>query len=473
MYKYLNKLPKKYLDHLIFSILALSIPFFFYKLGQSSLVSWDEAWYASISQNILDTGDLFHMIYNGALFADKPPGGFWVTAAFFKIFGVSTLTARLSSAILGFLSLYFLYFLGKKLFNRLVGFCAAVSLLSSYWFLYRARSGNLDAPLTFFYILTTFLAILASENKKFLIPMAISFGYLALIKGVVFAWVLIPVLVVIFWKNKIYKLKDFGLPFLISFGIFGLWILLQELANPDQALYHFTHSLRFSNTEHDYGKSLGLFKEYLHSGIGKWFWPGILAIIVGFFLKQRRFYILSVFFVSFSLPFIFSLQVHIWHLIPLHPIMILAIYGTFYVLGQRILASKYFKLNNVTRNSLLTLSMLVFAIYFSTIQLRSAWYQFIDIPAYISDEEILSTQAGKLTGKLYLDGDFDPAGAFYSHKIVTKLYNPDLDILFNSNQDFLLITNDWRLEKAKIDPTKYKLIKKDRDKVLIQRLIKD
>ena len=95
------------------------------------------------------------------------------------------------------------------------------------------------------------------------------------------------------------------------------------------------------------------------------------------------------------------------------------------------------------------------------------WYNFIDVPAYVSDEAILSRKAASYSEKLYIDGEFIPAAAYYANKIVTKPYKNDLELLFKQKEPFLLITNLWRLRD--IPETKYETLGKDRDKVLIRK----
>jgi len=98
------------------------------------------------------------------------------------------------------------------------------------------------------------------------------------------------------------------------------------------------------------------------------------------------------------------------------------------------------------------------------------WYQFIDIPAFISDEAILSKEAGKYPQELIVDGEYRPAALFYSEKgkIAQAPKNEtDFASLFNSEDEFLLITNKWRLENPAISPQKYRILKQDRDKVLL------
>ncbi|MBI2601087.1 glycosyltransferase family 39 protein [Candidatus Daviesbacteria bacterium] len=462
----MSRLKLSSIDSLVFTCLILSLPLFFYKLGQSSLVSWDEAWYADISQNILIRGDLFNLVFNSRPFVDQPPGGFWMTATTFNIFGLTEFSARLSSAVLGFLSLYVLYLLGRKLFNRWVGFASSIALCSSFWFLNRARSGNLDIPLTFFFLLTLYLGLLASKNRNFFIPFSASLAFLYIVKSLL-PFAILPALLIIFWKNKIYKLKDYLIPALFVFAFYGIWLILQLINDVSLVQRHLFHSTRGASLGNDFLNSLRLFKTYLHNGIGKWFWPGMLGIVMGLsFIKEKRFLLLLVFFFSYATPFVFSQQLHIWHLIPLHPIVILLFFGGSFNLG-----TKLFNLLKIKASSLLLGSLLMaFSLYFAYLQIKTSWYQFIDIPAFVSDEAILSREASKYPGKIYIDGDFDPAATFYSRKEVEKIKKEQLKQVIDQDKQFLVITNTWRLEVEKIDPQIYEILKQDRDKVLVRNI---
>lgn len=49
---------------------------FLYRLGFASLQSYDEAWYASISRNIIEKNNFFILKYNDQIYLDHPPAGF-------------------------------------------------------------------------------------------------------------------------------------------------------------------------------------------------------------------------------------------------------------------------------------------------------------------------------------------------------------------------------------------------------------
>lgn len=447
--------------------ILLTLPLFFYKLGQTSLVSWDEAWYAEVAKNIMQSGSLINMTWNGSPYFDHPPTGYWLMAATYKLFGVNEFWTRFPSAIAGITSIILLYLLGKKLFNPLVGLSSAIALSSATWFIFRSRSGNLDIILTMFFLLTFLLAVKAHENKKYLYPFVISLSLLFLTKAMV-PLAIIPPLILIFYKqsfsanrNKLYKLRDLILPTLLLLTIAGGWFTSQIIQYPNFIQNYLGVGLRGVNLQPSYSANLLLTKDYLYNGIGRWFWPGVLSLGLSIFLMQKKFFILLIFFVSFILPIIFSPKIQIWHLIPLFPILLLSYFGFVFAFLEKYLPRRKYQLYGV----ILFLSAFIYVT-----QIKMIWYQFIDIPAFVSDEAILSKEAGKYREKLIVDGEYRPAALFYSEKghIEQAPKKDEEFISFLSSQDnFLLITNKWRLEKLNIPAKDYQILKEDRDKVLI------
>lgn len=444
-------------DWFLIALLFLTLPLFFYKLGQSSLISFDEAWYGGIAKEIVKTGDFLNLTWNGNPYFDHPPAGFWLMALSIKLLGESEWAVRFPSAILGFLSLIVVYFLGKELFSRVVGFASAAALSSSFWFIFRARSGNLDVPLTFFFLLTLLLALKSVKSKNFLLPWSVSLAGLFLTKTLV-PFTIIPALFIIFWKSK-FKLTDFLWPLVLIMGAVGGWFLLNITKDINFIKHYLNIGLPGIKTETNYLENLKLIKEYLHSGIGKWFWPGVVSVFFSLFLRQKRFLILSSFFTFFFIPFVFSQKGHIWHLIPLHPILILSFFGLLYVLLEKIIHQRL----------IVVVLVLALSLYFSFIQIKTAWYQFIDIPAFVSDEAILSKEAKKFSQNLYADGDFVQTAVYYSDKKVKQIHANGIPSLFETQNEFLLITKKERLDGARIAPQRYTILKSDRDKILIIR----
>ena len=463
----LSKIKPFYSDVLTVLLILFFSPLFFYKLGQSSLISWDEAWYAEIARNILISRDFLNLTFNSQPYIDHPPAGFWMMALTFLILGINEFTARFPSAVLGLGSMVITYFLGKEFFGRVVGIASAIALPSTFWFLYRARSGNLDIFLTFMFLLTILLSLKATKERKFLIPLSISLSLLFLTKAVV-PFTIIPVLIIIFWKNWKYTLNDLKIPLAILIIICGSWFIPQIVKDPDYIRYYFHIGLPGVTSDTSFIQNFNQIKEYLHSGIGKWFWPSLTSIFLSIFFFQKRLLILITFFIIFFLPFIFSDRGRIWHLIPLYPILLLSFFGFAYKVIETFLK----KVNHPKWiPAFAGMTVLIISIYYSSIQIKQAWYQFVDIPAFISDEQILSEESAKYPYPLILDDDFLPAAVFYSRKNRVNIISRDEFLPYFKNEEtFLMITKQERLDGSKISKDKYQVLKTDRDKILVLKI---
>lgn len=191
---------------------------FFYKFGASSLVNWDEAWYAEVAKQLLTSGNLLVMKFNQQIFTDHPPGGFWLIAIGQQIFGINELGSRIMSAIFGVLGIFGIYLLGKELFGKVVGFCTALALATAPWYLFRSRSGDLDIFLTVFMIWTVYFSV-----KKYFWRTTISLSWLLLIKTVA-PFVIIPLLFIL-WGKKVFRLL------ILPMTIYLAWVSANVVAS--------------------------------------------------------------------------------------------------------------------------------------------------------------------------------------------------------------------------------------------------
>jgi hypothetical protein len=269
----------------------------------------------------------------------------------------------------------------------------------------------------------------------------------------------LPAIFVIFWGSKNVRLKLLLKP-LFVFGLIGLpWFFANLNAKPDFINNYFRIGLPGVKTETNFSQNFQLVREYLHNGIGKWFWPGVISLISPLIFFRKKFIVLVVLIASIMLPFLFSAKAQIWHMIPAYPFLILLFFGFGYNLGKKII-----KLSLPVNMVLLALSIVI-----SLPIIRANWYNFIDVPAYISDEQILAQEASNYSEKLYLDDDSVPAVIFYSNKTVSRT-DTKLSKYFDSDEKFLLITREYRLPQENIDPKSYEIIKKDRDKLLVRKI---
>ena len=127
----------------------------FNALGNASLADWDEATYAQLAHEMVQTGDWITPHWNGVPLHDKPPLVLWCMALGMRLGITSEVAARLPSAFAGLAVLGLTIMLGRSMFCWWTAVAAAALLLirSSYHggnFVVLARQGMLDVPLTAF-----------------------------------------------------------------------------------------------------------------------------------------------------------------------------------------------------------------------------------------------------------------------------------------------------------------------------------
>jgi len=115
-------------------------------LGHKPLTNWDEGIYAEISREMLSLGPLVPH-WNYEPWFEKPPLMLWITAALFKIFGVTEFWARAGSALSGVCIVALLHaWLARK--DILAAWLSTLILLSTFGFLHVCRVGEMDVLLS-------------------------------------------------------------------------------------------------------------------------------------------------------------------------------------------------------------------------------------------------------------------------------------------------------------------------------------
>lgn len=174
------------------AVLLLIIVLFFssfillWRLGENHLIEFDEAIYAVIAQNIVKSGDFLRLTLRGDVpWLDKPPLYIWLSAISIKLFGPSSLSVRIPSALFGIGTIILTYLFGKILFGKWVGFIAAMVLASTIGFVYYSRLGMTDSALTFFMLGTIFFFWLGRSSPKFFLAMGLFLGFGLMAKNLI------------------------------------------------------------------------------------------------------------------------------------------------------------------------------------------------------------------------------------------------------------------------------------------------
>ncbi len=164
----LSKLSETAEQRLHLAVITIAGLLRFVNLGFTDLQAWDEALYAVRAEGVLVFGswvDQAEFAIDGLYSALHPPLYVWLTAISFSIFDVTEFSVRFFSAVSGILTLSVVYFLGRELSNRSVGFLAALLFGLNPFVLFFSRQGQFDSTLTLFLSLAV-LCLLISNRRK-------------------------------------------------------------------------------------------------------------------------------------------------------------------------------------------------------------------------------------------------------------------------------------------------------------------
>ena len=140
---------RPYFDQIIIAVLGIvCYVLFFHALGDIGLLGPDEPRYSAIAREMLMTGDYITPRLYGASWFEKPVLMYWLAAAGYKLFGLNEAGARFPSALGATICVFFIYWGGRKLWDRATGFLAALILATSIGSFAFARAASMDMLLT-------------------------------------------------------------------------------------------------------------------------------------------------------------------------------------------------------------------------------------------------------------------------------------------------------------------------------------
>ncbi len=137
-------------QHLKVILLLAFAAVWFSNLEYRKLVNPDEGRYAEIPREMVASGDWTTPRLNDIKYFEKPALQYWATAVAYTLFGEHQWTARLWSALTGFLGVLMVYFTGRRLFGEEAGWNAALVLGSSLLYVLIGHVNTLDMGVSFF-----------------------------------------------------------------------------------------------------------------------------------------------------------------------------------------------------------------------------------------------------------------------------------------------------------------------------------
>lgn len=220
--------------------ILLFIPF----LGSVHLFDWDEVNFAESAREMLVSGNYQRVTINFLPFMEKPPLFFWLQALSMKLFGVNEFAARLPNAIVGIVTLLFVFQIGKKWFSTRLALLWVLMITGSLTPHLYYKTGIIDPLYNLFIfaaIYRMFLYVL-NPTAKHAVIMGTFLGFAIITKGPVA--VLVTLLCFfIYWSlqkfKRFFEYQHLLYVVLSALGVSALWFGPETLQNGPKFLLEF------------------------------------------------------------------------------------------------------------------------------------------------------------------------------------------------------------------------------------------
>jgi len=145
----------------------LSAIVLFAPIRTGDLAGYDDARYAMVAKDVVETGNWMDIRANGGAALEHPPLFSWMQAAMFSAFGVSDTLAKLPSALCGFGTILLTGWLARRLTkDSFRAVLAMFVMATSIYFLKYAARAMTDVPFTFFFLCAVCAWVLAEEDSR-------------------------------------------------------------------------------------------------------------------------------------------------------------------------------------------------------------------------------------------------------------------------------------------------------------------
>lgn len=428
-------------------LFVVSIVLFGYRLGWGSLEPWDEAWYATAARGVV-AGQLLSPNTFGWRFYDHPPLGSWIIAASTLLLGESEFSVRLPMALFGAGAVVLVFLIGRKVHSTRAGLMAAMVLLSSRWFVLRARTGNLDALLVFTQLAVLYFTV-SANNQRQLVRGYWSLTASLLTKSLI-SLTLLPLLIskhmLLVVKSKKIEKKAVVfsvLAILLSISWY-LWILFfHGIGALEKVVFEIL--LRRDST----GFSVSQLLTNIHSIqplVHNWYKVfGICLLFLIIFARRPKIGWFLFYSVLISTPFLVSSKTMIWHMIPMIPVIGLTIGLSLSLFTDQLLV--LIKRHLTKKHLPFLLLKLIPVLIIALIAVVTYWQLLPEIyraNPTVSDQQVLGEKVKDLPGRLLLEAynDLFTSAGYYAHKDITILWVDSSEQLLSEPRPFVAYIRD-------------------------------
>ncbi len=133
---------------LLLGLFVISLIILGFQVSNSGLAHPNELLYAESARDMYERGDWLTPYFGGQPRLNKPILFYWLILIAYHVLGPSLFAARLCSVVCGAVGVILLYLIGRTLFDRTTGLCAAAIALTTWGYALHARYAMIDMALT-------------------------------------------------------------------------------------------------------------------------------------------------------------------------------------------------------------------------------------------------------------------------------------------------------------------------------------
>lgn len=248
-----------------------------------------DAWYAQKAKELIASGNFFVINFHGEPEFLHTPFLIWMDALSFKLFGISTYSAILPSAIFGTATLVLTYKIAHRLFDdRWIAFVAGIILLFPGYYLETARKGQVDATLGFMVTLALFAFLKAKDNPKWYYLYGLGTAGAILTKSMIGLFPFIIGLVYLVSTRQFREIFNVHLVLSVIFGLLlgSSWYIVNWNYFGEAFVdVHFGWLLfsMYSEGANNWWNRFDYFKELFEN-----YWPWLPILVAGVWLFGKR-----------------------------------------------------------------------------------------------------------------------------------------------------------------------------------------
>jgi 4-amino-4-deoxy-L-arabinose transferase-like glycosyltransferase len=167
-------------------VVIASLALFFFQLGAKPFWDYDEALYANVIQDTLQSGDLLTLKSHGQPYFDKPPLSFWLSVGIDSVFHHPEFSYRLTAAVSGILSIALVMLITYELSGSvLAAGLAGLMLLTTGPFVQAGRELRLDVPAGMSVLIAVYTYLRGLKNPVWFLGVGIALAIGFFFKNVI------------------------------------------------------------------------------------------------------------------------------------------------------------------------------------------------------------------------------------------------------------------------------------------------